>query len=38
MDPMVAVVAEFDPEIAANSPQAPSDAMASPPRSQPRQA
>ena len=31
-------VAEFDPEIAAKRPQAPSDAIASPPLSQPRQA
>ena len=35
MEPMVAVVAEFDPEIAAKRPHAPSDAMPRPPRNQP---
>ena len=35
---IVAVVAEFEPEIAANRPQAPRLAIARPPRSQPRQA
>ena len=38
MEPIVAVVAEFEPDIAANRPHAPRDAMANPPRIQPRQA
>ena len=36
IEPMVAVVAELDPEIAANKPHAPSEAIASPPRIHPK--
>ena len=36
IEPMVAVVAEFEPEMAANMPQAPKADMASPPLTQPR--
>ena len=36
IEPIVAVVAEFDPDIAANKPHAPSADIASPPRIQPR--
>jgi hypothetical protein len=38
IEPMVAVVAEFEPEMAAKSPQAPRAAIDSPPRIHPRQA
>ena len=38
MAPIVAVVAEFDPEMAANNPQAPMLAIPRPPRIHPRQA
>ena len=35
IEPIVAVVAELEPEMAANKPHAPSADMASPPRNQP---
>ena len=38
IEPIVAVVAELDPLIAANIPQAPIDAMPRPPRTQPNSA